>query len=152
TPQVQVERRFAVSETGNFSIQGGVLDPLTGEYPTGYNRTPTAGERSGVPGFASRFGFQKSAGDQVLGAGVGGYYSRENWGYNRAVDSWAATGDWDIPLGKWFSLSGEFYRGRSIGGLGAGASGSVLYAGSVYTAVVPLDSIGGWSQFKYKPV
>lgn len=155
TPQLQVERRFAVSETGRFSIQGGILDPLTGEYPTGYNRTPTAGERSAMPAFATRLGFTRSDSDHGIGAGAGAYYSRQNWGFGRTVDSWAATGDWDVPLGRWFSLSGELYRGRAIGGLGAGASGSVLFAGSPYTqlsAVVPLESIGGWSQFKYKPM
>jgi hypothetical protein len=155
TPQVQVEHRFALSENDKFSIQGGVLDPLTGEYPLGYNRTPSAGERSGMPAFATRIGFSRSESDHVFGAGAGAYYARQNWGFGRTVDSWAATADWDIPIGKWFSLSGEMYRGRAIGGLGAGASGSVLYAGSLYTAytsVLPLDSIGGWSQFKYKPM
>jgi hypothetical protein len=154
-PQVQVEHRWAVSENSKFSLQGGVLDPLTGEYPTGYNRVPTAGERSGMPAYATRIGFSRSDGDHVFGAGAGAYYSRQNWGYGRTLDSWAATADWDLPLGKWFSLSGELYRGRAIGGLGAGASGSVLYAGSLYTPysnIVPLESIGGWSQFKYKPM
>jgi hypothetical protein len=152
TPQVHVEHRFSLSENDTFSIQGGVLDPLTGEYPPSYNRIPTAGERSGMPAFATRIGFSRSENDHVFGAGAGAYYSRQNWGYGRTIDSWAATADWDLPLGKWFSLSGELYRGKAIGGLGAGASGSVLYAGSLYSYIVPLESIGGWSQFKYKPI
>jgi len=63
--------------------------------------------------------------------------------------------DWDLPLGRLFSLSGEAYRGRAIAGLGAGVSGSVLFTGpsSVPTSSVPrVDSAGGWSQLKFKPL
>jgi len=71
------------------------------------------------------------------------------------VDAWVATADWDIPLQKWISLSGEFYRGRSIAGLGGGATGSVLFLGpqAMPTSnVIPVNNIGGWSQLKYKPL
>jgi hypothetical protein len=155
TPQVQVERRFAISDNNRFSIQGGVLDPFTGELPLQYNRITTAGERSGLPAFATRLGWARTNGDREAGAGIGAYYSRQNWGYNRTVDSWAATADWDFPLQKWLSLSGEFYRGRAIGGLGAGASGSVVFLGSPTVPasnVIPLNTIGGWAQLNYKPL
>jgi hypothetical protein len=71
------------------------------------------------------------------------------------VDAWTVTSDWDLPLGRWFSLSGELYRGRAIGGLGGGASGSVIFGGSPAlpaTAVLALNSAGGWSQLKFQPV
>ena len=155
TPQVRVERRFALSENDRFSVQGGVLDPFTGELASDYNRISTAGERSGLPAFATRLGWARTNGDRDAGAGIGAYYSRQNWGFNRTVDAWVATADWDFPLQKWISLSGEFYRGRSIGGLGGGANGSVLFLGSPAVPasnVIPLNSIGGWSQLKYKPL
>ena len=47
------------------------------------------------------------------------------------MDGWAATSDWDVPLGRWFSWSGEVYRGRAIGGLGGGPNASVLFSGAV---------------------
>jgi hypothetical protein len=151
TPQIRVERRYAVSENDTFSVQGGILDPLTGEFPAEYSRTATAGERSHVPAFATRIGWQRAGNDHANGIGVGSYYSRQNWGFNRTVDAWAVTTDWDFALGRGFSLSGEFYRGRSIAGLGGSASGSVLFS-NVNAAVLPLNNIGGWSQLKYKPV
>jgi hypothetical protein len=155
TPQIQVERRFALSENDRFSVQGGVLEPFTGELPVAYNRTSTAGERSGLPAFATRLGWARTNGDSEAGAGIGAYYSRQNWGFNRTVEAWVATADWDFPLQKWISISGEFYRGRSIAGLGGGATGSVVFLGSptVPTSnVIPVNNIGGWAQLKYKPL
>src|SRR5258708_32922664 len=90
----------------------------------------------------------------MLTVGSGGFYSRENWGFNRNVDGWAATVDWNVPFGKQFSLNGKFYRGRAIGGLGAGIGRSVLSNGPLSdpaTIVRGLRSTGGWAQFKYKP-
>jgi hypothetical protein len=153
TPQVEIENRFVISHDDKFSIQGGILDPFTGELPQEYNRIPTAGERSRIPAYATRFGWQHTADDRVSEAGIGAYYSRQNWGFERTVDSWTATADWDIPLYKAFSLSGEFYRGRAIGGLGAGASPSILFKGSSpISPVLAVDSVGGWAQLKFKPV
>jgi hypothetical protein len=85
---------------------------------------------------------------------VGGYYSRQNWGFSRKVNGWAGTADVDLPFGKWFTFSGEFYRGRAIGGLGGGLGRSVLYNGALTsptTNVVGLETIGGWGQIAFRP-
>ena len=156
TPQVYVEQRVALSDDSKVALQFGILDPLTGELPAAeYNRMPTAGERSGMPAYAMRLGWQRAANEQVAALGIGAYYARQNWGFNRTVDAWAATADWSLPLGPWFSLSGELYRGRGIAGLGAGATGSVLFIGlpdAPNTYALVLNSAGGWSQLKFKPV
>lgn len=155
TPQVRVEHRTALSDLTKVILQGGVLDPLTGELPAEYNRVPTAGEASRVPAYAMRLGLEHAAYDRLAAIGVGAYYSRQNWGFDRSVDSWAATTDWDLPIGHWFSLSGEAYRGRAIGGLGGGVSGSVVLTGlpSLRTSsALPVQSVGGWSQLKFKPL
>jgi hypothetical protein len=91
---------------------------------------------------------------QPLTLGVGGYYSRENWGFDRNVDGWVTTADWNVPFGKKFSLSGKFYHGRGIGGLGAGIGRSALFNGSLSdpaTTVRGLTATGGWAQLKFKP-
>jgi hypothetical protein len=49
------------------------------------------------------------------------------------------------------TLSGEFYRGRGVGGLGAGIGRAVLFGGdpfSASTSIRGLDSAGGWAQLK----
>ena len=155
TPQFRVERRLALSDDSSILAQGGILDPLTGQPP--YNqsyRLPQAGERSGQPAYATRVAWTHGAFGRPLTVGAGGYYARQNWGFGRTVDAWAATTDWDLPLSRWFSLSGELYRGRAIGGLGAGGGRSVLFSGQLSdpaTSVLGLNSAGGWTQLKFKP-
>lgn len=153
TPQLRVEHRFG-SEKSTFTISGGILDPLAGEPPANeWLRVPGAGESSRQPGYAGRLEWKRNISGQPLILGVGGYYNRENWGFNRNIDGWAATNDWIIPLGAHFSLSGIFYGGRAVGGLGAGIGRSVVWNGplSVPTSVIsPVGTIGGWSQLKFK--
>jgi len=69
------------------------------------------------------------------------------------VDGWAGLGDWQIPLTQQWSFSGEFYRGRGAGGLGAGIGQTVLYGQSTPYSIAPIrgvDSAGGWSQLKWQ--
>ncbi len=136
-------------------IQGGILDNLTGQQPFYQSqRVPQAGERSSQPGYGARVAWTHSVFGLPLTAGIGGYYSRQDWGFNRHVDGWAGTADWDVPLGRRLSLSGEFYRGKALGGLGGGVGRSVLFSDlpTDPTALVRgIDSVGGWSQLKFKP-
>ena len=85
--------------------------------------------------------------------GAGGYYSRQNWGFGRNVNAWAGTADWSTPLTHWLSLSGEFYRGQALGGLGGGAYQSALFTAvptDPASRVRGLDVVGGWSQLKFR--
>jgi len=159
TPQLRVEHRFELSNHSNVSLQGGVLDPLTGEPPNGFNyvwyRAPDAGEESRQPAFAARVAYSHPLFGRSFTVGAGGYYSREYWGFNRNVNGYAATADWNLPLNRQFTLSGFFYRGQAIGGLGAALSRSVVYSGPLTdpaTTVLPLNSVGGWTQLKYQPM
>jgi hypothetical protein len=154
TPQVRVEHRFALSDNQNITIQGGILDNLTGEFPAdAYFRSPDAGEASGQPAYAVRTAWTTSVFGRPLTLGAAGYYSRQNWGFDHYVDGWAGLTDWEIPLARRLSLSGEFYRGRAVGGIGGGISRSVVFLGEpgvASTAIRPLDSRGGWSQLKIR--
>jgi hypothetical protein len=85
--------------------------------------------------------------------GTAGYYSRQDWNFNHNADGWAGMVDWEIPLAARLELTGEFYRGRAVGGIGGGISRSVLFLGdpdNPATAIRPLDSRGGWSQIKLR--
>jgi hypothetical protein len=155
TPQIEIEHRFSISESSSLALQGGLLDPLTGEPPyQSFYRSAQAGERAGQPAYAARVAWTHGGSNQPLTVGVGGYYARQNWGFGRIVDAWAGTADWRLPLGRWFSLSGEFYRGRAIGGLGATDGRSVLFDGDPtlpQTLVRGLHTTGGWAQLKFAP-
>ena len=154
TPQVRVEHKLNLSDSSSFVIQGGILDNLTGDPPPSlYERYPSWGEYSGQPAYATRLSWIQRVHGQDLTIGAGGYYSRQLWGYGRSVDGWASTMDLKLPLGRMFEFSGQFYRGRAVGGIGGGLGQSVLWNGSLSapnTQVQGLQSLGGWAQLKYK--
>lgn len=154
TPQLRVEHRFRVSENSSLSLQGGILDALSGDTPPSeYYRYPSWGEKSGQPAYATRLAWTQTIHGQNLTLGAGGYYGRQDWGLGRSVDGWAGTMDMNLPLGSRFELTGQFYRGRATGGLGGGIAQSVLWNGTLSdpgTEVYGLDSMGGWAQLKYK--
>ena len=156
TPQIHVDHRFRLTEQSTVTLQGGILDSLTGE-PPGFdytwNRPPQAGESSRQPAYAARVAYSHPVFGRTLTIGAAGYYSRENYGFGRNVNGYAALADWSLPLSEKFALTGSFYRGQAIGGLGAAFGQSVLFNGPLSdpnTAVIPLNTVGGWTQLKYR--
>ncbi|MBI3475753.1 MAG: hypothetical protein HY010_08475 [Acidobacteria bacterium] len=154
-PQVRIEHRIALGENSNLLLQGGILDSESGEAPLfDTRRTPQAGERSRQPAYATRVAWTRTVFGQPLRIGVAGYYGRQNYWFDRNIDTWSGMTDVDLPLGRQFSLSGKFYRGKGLGGLGGGIGRSVLFSGdpqSLYTEIRALNSAGGWAQLKYRP-
>jgi hypothetical protein len=162
-PQIRVEHKVDLGEESSLIFQGGILDPLSGEVPgtgpnavpgTGYYRQAGPGEESRQPAYGTRVAWTRNVFGQPLRVGVGGYYSRQNYGFSRTVDGWAGMTDIDLPLSHQFSLSGKFYRGRAVGGLYGAFGQSVLFSGDPTlpsTQVQALNSVGGWTQLKYRP-
>ncbi len=152
TPQVRVEQRFAISDQQTFTVQAGILDNLDWEYPyNSFYRTSQAGELSGQPAYAARTAWSRAVHERPLSIGVAGYYGRQNWTWGRNVDAWAGMLDWQAPLLPRFGLSGEFYRGRAIGGLGGAVGTSIVYGANPAnpaSAIRGLNAAGGWSQLK----
>ena len=154
TPQIRVEHRFSVSDQQTLTVQAGVLDNLDWEYPSNqFFRMPQAGELSGQPAYAVRTAWSRPVHEHPLSFGVAGYYGRQDWTWDRYVDAWAGMADWQIPILPRLTLSGEFYRGRGIGGLGGGVGRAVVYGGNPFrgsTPIRPVDTIGGWAQLKFQ--
>jgi hypothetical protein len=152
TPQVRAEHRFSLSGQQTLTVQAGLLDNVDWEYPSdSFYRSVQAGEQSGQPGFGVHTNWSRPAYDHVLSFGVAGYYGRQDWTWGRYVDAWAGMADWQMPILRRLILSGEFYRGRGIGGFGASVGRSILFGGDPKSAATPirgLDAIGGWSQVK----
>jgi prefoldin subunit 5 len=152
TPQIRVEHRFDLADQQTITVQGGVLDNLDWEPPfNSYDRAAQAGERTGQPAYALRTAWAKPVFDHPLSFAVAGYYGKQDWSWDRYVFAWAGLADWQIPIARRLILSGEFYRGRGVGGLGAGVGRAVLFGGSPYdstTSIRGLDSAGGWTQLK----
>lgn len=154
-PQIRVEHRVATGEDSSLIFQGGILDPVSGETPgSNYYRQAGPGEASRQPAYASRIGWTRNVFGQPLRVGAGGYYSRQNYGFQRNVDAWAGMADFDLPFSRHFSLSGEVYRGRALGGLYGGIGRSVLFSGDpalATTSIEALNTVGGWAQTKFRP-
>jgi hypothetical protein len=154
-PQVRVEHRIVLGEDARLLFQGGILDPVSGEVAgSTYAQQPGPGEASRRPALGSRIAWTHNVFGQPLQIGAGGFYSRQDYGFNHNADGWAAMTDISVPLSRQLSLSGTFHRGRAIGGLYGAFGQSVLFngtPGAPATQVEPLDTIGGWAQLKYRP-
>ena len=154
-PQVRLEHRSTLAEGKTLSLQAGILDSFSGDIPYEYSlRDASWGEQSGQPAYAVRAAWTQSAFGQNFTWGFGGYYGRQDWGLGRKVDGWAGSTDLTVPLGRYFGITGEFYRGRATGGIGGAAGQDVVMSGSLTdprTAVRGVESLGGWLQLKFKP-
>ncbi len=154
TPQLRIEHRFDLADRQTIMLQAGILDNLDWEPPTdSFYRSPQAGEASGQPAYAIRTAWTRPVYDRPISFGVAGYYGRQNWSWERYVDAWAGMADWQIPIVRRLSLSGEFYRGRAAGGLGGAIGQGVLFGGNPTdpaTSIRGPNSAGGWSQLKFQ--
>jgi hypothetical protein len=154
TPQLRIEHRFDLSDQQTLTFQGGILDNLDWEPPSNsYFRSATAGESSGQPAYAMRTAWSRPVFEHPLTFAVAGYYGRQDWSWGRDVDAWAGMTDWQMPILPRLTLSGEFYRGRGVGGLGGAVGQTIVYGGNPAYATTPihgLDSAGGWSQLKFQ--
>jgi len=152
TPQLRLEHRFSLSDQQTLTVQAGILDNLDWEYQSDpFFRVPQAGEQSGQPAYAVRTAWSRPVREHLLSFGVAGYYGRQNWTWDRYVDAWAGMADWQIPIAPRVSLSGEFYRGRGIGGLGGSVGRAIVYGGNPFAGSTPIratDAAGGWTQLK----
>ncbi len=154
TPEIEVEHRFALRPHSYLVLQGGLLDPLTEEYPPFQGRIPTAGEATRIPAFAGRIAIDRSSAEHYpFAIGWGGYRARQRYQSFNQIDSWTVNSDFKVPFGRHLELSGEWYDGQAVGGLGGGIWSSVVYPEPTapHSAVHPLRSIGEWLQLKLKP-
>jgi hypothetical protein len=168
-PQVRVERRFGAPFASTVTVQAGILDPITAQVPdnTSSARPAGPGEQSRVPGVGAHAGWARPLFGRTLSIGLGGYHGRQQYQIlERPTDppsnvgSWLGSADWDIPFTHWLSLSGSLYRGSALGGLGGGLGQSIVLLNALINDPNPpanalvrgLNTEGGWSQLKIRPV
>ena len=149
-PQLRIAHRFPVTDEKRWMVEFGLWDPSSSGYNTSdVFRAPSPGEQTKQPAYEGRVSFG-SGGERGFQAGVGGYYSRQT--YSAANnDAWAFTADWRVPLAHRFELSGEGYRGRSLGSLGGGVYKDVIFGTDPISGANVwrgLNDVGGWTQFK----
>ncbi len=150
-PQATVAHRMNFTDSSRGVFAFGLLDPQAG-YVTGEQAYGIA-RRSLQPGYEGRIAYEWGNKERPYQLGANGYYTRQLYYYtanteNQALDFWAGTADWRLPLPRIAELSGEFYRGRGIGDLGGGAFKNIVQE---YSAEYPsgLNATGGWTQLKF---
>ena len=158
-PQFGGEYRRALGPSSGVAVEATLVDvPDPPAYTTAAAASTASttdaasyAEQSRWPG--SELHIAYTHGNTAMSArlGAGGYFSpHEAKGYFH-YDAWAATLDYQFPLGRRLEANGAFYRGLALGGLGGGAYKDNIFAISPdgqYTFKRPLDAVGGWSQLK----
>jgi regulator of replication initiation timing len=149
SPQIEFKDNSLLSNR-KLGIEAGLIDvPAPGPPPSNALRVAGPSEQSMQPGYETRLSSALPFEDRTIEIGAGGYYSRQAYEDGHHLDAWAGTVDWRIPFTRRLELSGEFYRGRGIGGLGGGAfKDYVPFADD--TIQRGLNAEGGWGQFKVK--
>ncbi len=161
-PQVGVTQDLPASRAGILRLQGALIyvgDPPLSQpasLSSAGSISPTTAELSRWPGAEARIAIVGSgSGPQETGnhLGVGGYFAPHSSAFAGTYDSWAATLDTRLLLPRRFEITGSFYRGLALGGLGGGAFKDFAYridpdTNEYYSQ--PLNDVGGWSQLKEK--
>ena len=165
-PQIKLEQR---SENGKLVWQGAVLAPQTGDSNATANflQQPNSGALSRLPFVQTRIAFVEKNwfGTKKPGSiGASAHYGRSRVASTSApiaeqdVDSNGVAIDWNFPLHKRISWSGEAFSGRNLGGFQAGVfqSYNTDYAVSqnsilVAQGVKGIRTNGGWTQLGFTP-
>jgi hypothetical protein len=114
--------------------------------------SPSTAEQSRWPGIEGRVAlFGSNDADQGNHVGVGGYFAPHTNSYGKQYDSWAGTLDARFHLPSQFQLTGSFYRGKGLGGLGGGTYKDFVYRSDPNRSYFrELDDVGGWTQLQRK--
>lgn len=146
-PQLETVNRTRLG-AGTLGLDFALIDPAApGNPATSGLRQPDPAEASRQPGYQARVSYSFPVMDRSFTVGAGGYYSRQKYLNSQHVDAWAGTSDWKFPFTQWLELSGELYRGRALGGLGAGTFKDYV-TDPDSGAIHGLNDEGGWSQLK----
>ncbi len=145
-PQLEFSQYLSRGWTGKLAL----IDPPTpGNFGSTNERTPDPAEKSRQPGYEAHLGNAIEMRGRTIEWGAGGYYSRQDYANDQHVDAWAGSADWSMALASRLEISGMFYRGRAIGGLGAGTFKDYVPYDN-YTEIQGLDDVGGWGQVKWR--
>jgi hypothetical protein len=155
SPQLGVTQDFGFGSAPKLRAQVAMIDLADAPYTTGLAAangivvTKSTGEASRWPGVEARFAGGRLEGRMQMG--VGGLFAPHRSVGGKDFDSWAGTLDYRLPLPARMEVSGAFYRGQALGGLGGGAYKDYVFAlddGGYYFRT--LDDVGGWTQWKQR--
>jgi hypothetical protein len=150
SPSRDVQLQAALIDVGDAP-----LSPISAYSDSSVGTPPSGAEQSRWPGVEMRAALLGSRANDENGnrIGLGGYFAPHRSSLGHSFDSWAGTIDTRLYLPARLQLSGSFYRGQALGGLGGGAYKDFAYlaaTNSIGYYFLPLDDVGGWAQLKEK--
>jgi len=155
-PQIGVRYDRRLSPRERLRMQAALIDvadpPYGAASEAGAAYPASTVELGRWPGVQARLAVVGGPEDRGSQLGAGGYFSEHHTTYGNKFDSWAGTLDYRQPLPERLELSGNFYRGLALGGLGGGAykdfgvRADLDRPGEFY--IRPFDDVGGWAQMK----
>ena len=149
-PQLGISHNLDLGASSGLELKAALIDvPDPPPLQTVTTPTVSQSEASRWPGAELHLELLGKKDGSGLSFGAGGYFSPHQPPGGGGYNAWAGTLDMRAPLPMGFELSGSFYRGLALGGLGGGGFKDYLsatYNGELYTR--PLDDVGGWAQLK----
>ena len=144
--QVGFSHTLDIGASNRLSVAAALIDvPDPPSFSSTLAGAVSLAEHSRWPGTELHLGWAGRDEQASPSIGIGGYFSPHKTAGGNNFDAWAGTLDLRLPLPMGLELSGSFYRGSSLGGLGGGAyKDYVFYNGKVRA----LDDVGGWAQLK----
>jgi regulator of replication initiation timing len=150
-PQIKFEHRFQVSDTNSIALEAGLWDAVYGGSNLySYQPLPSDDESEKWPAVESRISWRMRT-ESRFQIGLGGYRGALKTKYGRTIPSWAFSSDASLRLSPQLVISGEFYRGLSLAGLGGGSHKDILIGTDPSTGAIRsigLNAAGGWTQLK----
>jgi len=156
-PQLVVRQDWSVKASRVLRMEGALIDVGDAPGTPSFNTTgspalpPSGSEQSRWPGLEAHLSFLGSESADASHLGVGGYFSPHHTSIGYDFTAWAGTLDERFLLPAHLQLTGSFYRGLALGGLGGGVYKDFAYSQYLPTGefyIKPLDSVGGWTQLK----
>lgn len=142
-PQVRVEQRFALGDNAGLRAQAGVYQTNEQDsYVPAYFARSLEASR---PGYEGRFEFWRTWGSRRVELAPG-FHASTTHVAGTSVDSRIGSFDWLVSPFSKIQITGDFFRGQDVAGLGALGQGFKITG---LGRAVPVHSVGGWSQFTY---
>jgi hypothetical protein len=139
-PQVRLEQRLSFSETSGFRLQGSLYQTRE-SFPNLPAPLQTATEAA-RPGWEGRAEFWKQWGKNQKLEIASGFHTSFSKVQNSSVASDAVSFDWLVdPLPRW-EITGAFYRGQNLNGIGGGYGITLLKSGTL----AGVHQTSGWVQ------
>jgi hypothetical protein len=142
-PQARYEERFRLGTNNGINAQASVIQ--TEESYTNTSEYPVSFEKA-RPGFEGRLAYWHKFDDVRRIEFGGGFHASASHVAGQSVDSRIGTADWFVSPARYLQISGTFFDGDNVQGLGTFTNG---FAFDNEGGVHAVHSHGGWTQFAF---